>query len=61
MNHHSTPRQPFADAFNEVQRVQNIKARAGPLMAFVPLKSFRKGLRVVNEFCNIYINSGQMW
>ncbi|XXG94096.1 hypothetical protein Hte_000348 [Hypoxylon texense] len=52
----TTPREPFADAFNEVQRVQNIKARAGPLNRFVPLKSFRAGLKVVNEFCNIYID-----
>ncbi|KAI2633704.1 cytochrome P450 52A11 [Hypomontagnella submonticulosa] len=52
----TTPRQPFADAFNEVQRVQNILARAGALRAFVPKKSFRDGLRVVNEFCNIYID-----
>ncbi|KAI1213781.1 cytochrome P450 52A11 [Annulohypoxylon truncatum] len=52
----TTPRQPFADAFNEVQRMQNIIARAGPLRAFVSMKSFRAGLQVVNEFCNIYID-----
>ncbi|KAI1394230.1 cytochrome P450 52A11 [Hypoxylon trugodes] len=52
----TTPRQPFADAFNEVQRVQNILARAGPLRAFVPLGSFRRGLKVVNEFCGTYID-----
>ncbi|KAI2465077.1 cytochrome P450 52A11 [Annulohypoxylon bovei var. microspora] len=51
----TTPRQPFADAFNEVQRVQNLIARAGPMRAFVPKKSYRDGLKVVNEFCNIYI------
>ncbi|KAI0843046.1 cytochrome P450 52A11 [Hypoxylon sp. FL0890] len=52
----TTPRQPFADAFNEVQRMQNIIARAGPLYPFVSRKSFREGLKVVNEFCNIYID-----
>ncbi|OTA86769.1 hypothetical protein M434DRAFT_81844 [Hypoxylon sp. CO27-5] len=52
----TTPRQPFADAFNEVQRVQNIIARAGPLYPFVSKKTFREGLKVVNEFCNIYID-----
>lgn len=36
--------------------MQNIKARAGPLNRFVPHKSFRDGLKVVNEFCNIYID-----
>lgn len=56
LTHISTPRQPFADAFNEVQRVQSIRARAGPLNRFVPLKSFRRGLKVVNEFCGIYID-----
>ncbi|KAL7628783.1 hypothetical protein AAE478_000298 [Parahypoxylon ruwenzoriense] len=52
----TTPRQPFADAFNEVQRVQNIIARTQPVTFLVPLKSFRAGLKVVNEFCNIYID-----
>ncbi|OTB02331.1 hypothetical protein M426DRAFT_322763 [Hypoxylon sp. CI-4A] len=52
----TTPRQPFADAFNEVQRVQNILARAGPFRRFVPRKSFRRSLKVVNELCNIYID-----
>ncbi|KAI1142901.1 cytochrome P450 52A11 [Hypoxylon sp. FL0543] len=52
----TTPREPFADAFNEVQRVQNIIARAGPLYPLVPKKTFREGLKVVNEFCNIYID-----
>lgn len=51
-----TPRQPFADAFNEVQRVQNIRARAGPLQRFVPLGSFRRGLKLINELCNTYID-----
>ncbi|KAK6216262.1 hypothetical protein LQW54_003651 [Pestalotiopsis sp. IQ-011] len=51
----TTPRQAFADAFNEVQRVQNIRARAGPLQSFVPLKSFRSGLKVINELCETYI------
>ncbi|CAJ2500951.1 Uu.00g038040.m01.CDS01 [Anthostomella pinea] len=52
----TNPREPFAEAFNEVQRVQNIRARAGPLQGFVPLKSFRRGLKVVNELCDIYID-----
>ncbi|KAK6068712.1 cytochrome p450 52a11 [Seiridium cupressi] len=52
----TTPRQEFADAFNEVQRVQNIKARAGTLKGFVPVKSFRAGLKVINELCETYID-----
>lgn len=51
----TTPRQEFADAFNEVQRVQNIRVRAGPLIPLVPVKSFRAGLRVINRLCNTYI------
>ncbi|KAI5867046.1 cytochrome P450 52A11 [Durotheca rogersii] len=52
----TTPRQPFADAFNEVQRVQNIIARSRPLTALVPKRTFRQGLKLVNEFCGIYID-----
>ncbi|KAH8675562.1 putative cytochrome 52A4 [Xylariales sp. PMI_506] len=51
----TNPREEFADAFNEVQRVQNIRARAGPLQRFVPLKSFRAGLKIINRLCNTYI------
>lgn len=55
-NHnYSTPRQGFADAFAEVQRVQSIIARAGPLARFVPRKSFRDGMKVINNFINSYI------
>jgi cytochrome P450 len=61
----------FADSFNEVQRIQNIIARAGyisllhlcgistdgsrPLNVLVPRKSFRAGIKVINEFVNPYI------
>jgi cytochrome P450 len=39
-----------------VQRVQNIRARAGPLQSFVPLGSFRAGLKVINKLCEKYID-----
>ncbi|GAW19911.1 hypothetical protein ANO14919_094040 [Xylariales sp. No.14919] len=52
----TNPREPFAEAFNEVQRIQGIRARAGPLQFLVPLASFRRGLKVVNELCDIYID-----
>ncbi|ETS86214.1 hypothetical protein PFICI_00042 [Pestalotiopsis fici W106-1] len=52
----TTPRQEFADAFNEVQRVQSIRARAGPLQSWIPLKSFRAGLKVINKLCETYID-----
>ena len=46
----------FADAFTEVQRVQAIIARAGPLNEWVPRKSFRKALAVLNRFVGQYID-----
>ncbi|ESZ95572.1 putative Cytochrome 52A4 [Sclerotinia borealis F-4128] len=45
----------FADAFAEVQRVQSIIARAGPLNKLVPRKTFYKGLKVINEFVTPFI------
>ncbi|KAK3989184.1 cytochrome P450 [Cladorrhinum sp. PSN332] len=51
----STPRQEFAEAFAEVQRVQSIIARAGPLNRFVSRKSFREGMKIINTFINSYI------
>lgn len=51
----STPREPFAEAFSEVQRVQNIISRAGPLKDFVPRKSFWSGMKTINQFVNVYI------
>jgi len=53
--HHRTPRQEFAEAFNEVQRVQNIISRAGPLRFLVPRGSYRRGLKVMDGFINIFI------
>jgi len=49
------PKQEFAQSFAEVQRVQNIIARAGPLNTLVPRKSFYAGLEVINAFVNPYI------
>lgn len=52
----TNPREVFAEAFNEVQRVQSMKARAGPMQFFIPHGSFRRGLKVVNQICDIYID-----
>ncbi|KAK2005113.1 cytochrome P450 [Colletotrichum falcatum] len=51
----STPIQEFAEAFNEVQRVQNIIVRAAVMRRFVPRFSFRSGLKVINRFVNDFI------
>ena len=36
--------------------MQSIRARAGPLQSLVPLGSFRRGLKVMNELCRTYID-----
>ena len=46
----------FADAFTEVQRVQAVIARAGPLNSFVPRKTFFKSLKILNTFIGQYID-----
>ncbi|KAH8676847.1 putative cytochrome 52A4 [Tricladium varicosporioides] len=48
--------QDFAEAFNEVQRVQNIIARAGPFNWFVPRKAFFRNINVIDEFINQFID-----
>jgi cytochrome P450 len=45
----------FAEAFAEAQRVQNIIARAGPLIPLIPKSSFRKALKQINEFVEPFI------
>ncbi|KAL9029491.1 MAG: hypothetical protein Q9196_002274 [Gyalolechia fulgens] len=45
----------FAQAFGEVLRTQNIRLRAGPLQHLVPLRNFRKGLRVMDSFIEPFI------
>ncbi|KAL8950258.1 MAG: hypothetical protein Q9222_003702 [Ikaeria aurantiellina] len=45
----------FAHAFNEVQRIQNIRARAGPFQVLIPLKEFWKGLKVMDSFIEPFV------
>ncbi|OBS27383.1 hypothetical protein FPOA_01325 [Fusarium poae] len=51
----TTPRQEFAEAFNDVQRIQNIIARTGKLRHIIPKYKFWRGLETVNHFINFYI------
>ena len=46
----------FAKAFADVQNVQAIIARAGPVRGFVPKRAFYKGLDVLNKFTDRYID-----
>lgn len=49
------PHTEFAAAFAEVQRVQNTITRLGPFNKLLPRGSFRKGLKVINEFVEPFI------
>ncbi|KAL2757638.1 hypothetical protein ACRALDRAFT_1039882 [Sodiomyces alcalophilus JCM 7366] len=51
----TTPNEKFAKAFNEVQRVQSVLARAGRFRHFIDRKSFFDGLEVLNSFMDQYI------
>ncbi|CAK7205653.1 hypothetical protein SEUCBS139899_008432 [Sporothrix eucalyptigena] len=50
------PRQEFAEAFNEVQRVQSLISRTGPANKFIPRGSYNRGLRVIDEFISPFID-----
>ncbi|KAI4259583.1 MAG: hypothetical protein LQ352_000651 [Teloschistes flavicans] len=45
----------FALAFDEVQRIQVIRSRAGPVQRFVPLWTFRRGLKVMASFIEPFV------
>jgi cytochrome P450 len=47
----------FADAFNHAQHVQSMVARAGPMNWLIPRKVFRKNIKLINSFCDQYIDS----
>lgn len=49
------PEAPFAAAFNEVQRVQNMIGKSGPFNKLIPRKSFWAGLRIINDFVEQFI------
>ncbi|AEO70311.1 uncharacterized protein THITE_2057357 [Thermothielavioides terrestris NRRL 8126] len=51
----SNPRQEFAEAFAEVQRIQSLVSRAGALNMLIPRHTFRQGMKVINNFINQYI------
>ncbi|KAL2165242.1 hypothetical protein VTH06DRAFT_538 [Thermothelomyces fergusii] len=51
----SHPRQEFAEAFGEVQRIQSLISRAGALNGLVPRGQFKRNLKVINNFINTYI------
>ena len=50
-----SPQAEFAEAFNEVQRIQNFIARTGPFNKFIPRATYYKSLKVINEFVEPFI------
>ncbi|KAK0922239.1 hypothetical protein LTR91_004913 [Friedmanniomyces endolithicus] len=46
----------FAQAFADVQNVQSLIARLGPIRALIPKGKFRAGLKVINRFVGNYID-----
>lgn len=53
----TNPEGDFAEAFGEVQHVQSLIARAGPLQGLVRKSGFFKSLKIVNAFVKQYIDS----
>ncbi|KAI5456123.1 cytochrome P450 [Mariannaea sp. PMI_226] len=51
----TTPIQPFAEAFNQVQHIQSIIARTSKARHLYPKYAFWRHLRVVHEFIDFYI------
>ncbi|EFX02953.1 cytochrome p450 alkane monooxygenase [Grosmannia clavigera kw1407] len=49
------PRQEFAEAFNEVQHMQSMISRTGPANIFVPRFAYRRGLKVMDKFLDLFI------
>jgi len=47
--------QEFAEAFNTVQRMQSVISRAGPLRPFVPKAGYNRGLQIMDDFVNVFI------
>ncbi|KAL8816061.1 MAG: hypothetical protein Q9223_004875 [Gallowayella weberi] len=45
----------FAQAFDEVQRIQTLKIKAGPFSWLIPKKSFRKGLELMDSFIEPFV------
>jgi cytochrome P450 len=51
----SYPKQDFANAFDEVQRLQNILSRLSKLAKFIPKPSFWSSIKLMDDFVNQYI------
>ena len=51
-----TEHSDFAKAFDEVQRIQALDGRAGPLRMFLDKKPFWKGLKTMDQFIEPYMN-----
>ncbi|KAL1621697.1 hypothetical protein SLS56_009095 [Neofusicoccum ribis] len=50
------PQAQFAEAFAEVQHVQGLIAKSGPVNWMLPRKRFRKNIKTMNEFIEPFID-----
>ncbi|OCL08893.1 cytochrome P450 [Glonium stellatum] len=50
------PQVKFANAISEVQSVQAILARSGPLYPFIPRKTYLKGLVIINSLIKPFVS-----
>ncbi|KAI9800158.1 MAG: hypothetical protein M1833_003485 [Piccolia ochrophora] len=57
VNSLDNPQLEFAEAFQQVQQLQSIIAKAGKLSRFVPRRKFHKNLKIINEFVQPYIEN----
>lgn len=48
-------RAEFGLAFDEVQRLQTLQGRAGPIGVFIPMHKFHQGLKTMDRFIEPYI------
>lgn len=53
----ANPRDEFAEAFNEVQRIQMYLTMLGPFKGVVPRRRYRAGIRAIDRFVMPYIEA----
>ena len=53
----ANPQVQFAEAFEEVQRVQSVLSRTGPFGKFIPRGRFWESLKIINDFVEPFIDS----
>lgn len=52
----SNPQVRFASAFGEVQHIQSLMSRMGPIQHLYPKGRYYQGIKIINEFCDPFID-----